>query len=230
MTSEQPESAVEVLKPCPFCGGQAAFVPCEAGSSVGQVFCQECDTSAGEYQTAFGLTGDAAKAWNTRATQPAEAQGAGDVERLREALQAALDDPRDRRSSRDSLGRLVREVWVKWAAAQPNCKPSWLLPYDELSGPDQEVDRLIGEALANRGISAWLSGHRFLFRDVVSALAAMPRASQQAGREAFRAGFKAGILTAGYPDGYAKGDFAEQEQSACDAYAALQPAREGRDA
>jgi hypothetical protein len=30
---------------------------------------------------------------------------------------------------------------------QPNPKPSWLLSYDELTGPEKEVDRQIGEAV-----------------------------------------------------------------------------------
>lgn len=50
----------------------------------------------------------------------------------------------------DALGRLVREVWVEWAREQPNPKPSWLVPYDELSEPDKEVDQLIGVTVAYR--------------------------------------------------------------------------------
>lgn len=49
---------------------------------------------------------------------------------------------------RDRLGRKVREAWVIWAKQQPNPKPSWLLPYDELSEPNKEADRQIGEAVA----------------------------------------------------------------------------------
>lgn len=49
---------------------------------------------------------------------------------------------------RDDLGRLVRAAWVDWAMKQPNPKPSWLLPYDELSEADREADRQIGEAVA----------------------------------------------------------------------------------
>ncbi len=48
---------------------------------------------------------------------------------------------------RDKLGRRVREVWILWAKGQPNPKPSWLVPYDELSEPDKEADRCIGCAL-----------------------------------------------------------------------------------
>ena len=49
---------------------------------------------------------------------------------------------------RDEYGRFVREAWVRWALTQPNPKPSWLVPYDELGEPDKEADRQIGEAVA----------------------------------------------------------------------------------
>lgn len=49
---------------------------------------------------------------------------------------------------RETLGRFVREAWVRWAQTQPNPKPSWLAPYDDLSEPDKEADRQIGEAVA----------------------------------------------------------------------------------
>jgi len=49
---------------------------------------------------------------------------------------------------REQLGRMVREIWVKWAREQPNPKPSWLKPWEELSEPDREVDRRIGEGIA----------------------------------------------------------------------------------
>lgn len=49
---------------------------------------------------------------------------------------------------RDTLGRMVREAWVRWAETQPSPKPSWLVPYEELAEPDKEADRQIGEAIA----------------------------------------------------------------------------------
>lgn len=55
---------------------------------------------------------------------------------------------------RDNLGRLVRDAWVKWALTQPSPKPSWLVPYNELSEPDKEADRQIGEALFAAGFDA----------------------------------------------------------------------------
>lgn len=48
---------------------------------------------------------------------------------------------------RDYLGRVVRDAWIAWATRQPDPKPSWLVPYDDLSVADQEADRLIGDAV-----------------------------------------------------------------------------------
>lgn len=52
---------------------------------------------------------------------------------------------------RDILGKEVRHVWIVWAREQPNCKPSWTVPWDGLSEPDREVDRRIGETLYRLG-------------------------------------------------------------------------------
>lgn len=50
--------------------------------------------------------------------------------------------------NRDELGRVVRNAWTEWAKTQPGpVKPSWLVPYDELSEADKEADRLIGIAV-----------------------------------------------------------------------------------
>lgn len=59
-----------------------------------------------------------------------------------------LDGNRPLPFSRDELGRMVREAWVRWALTQQNPKSSWLEPYDSLSEPDKEADRQIGEAVA----------------------------------------------------------------------------------
>ena len=48
---------------------------------------------------------------------------------------------------RDRLGRRVREIWIVWAREQPNPKASWLVPYDDLTEPEKEVDRRIGAAI-----------------------------------------------------------------------------------
>jgi hypothetical protein len=59
----------------------------------------------------------------------------------KQATKGPVDEHRER------LGRRVREVWIAWAKRQPNPKPSWLVPYDELSEADKEADRCIGSAI-----------------------------------------------------------------------------------
>lgn len=56
-------------------------------------------------------------------------------------------DKQENDRERDRLGAIVREVWIAWAKEQPTPKPSWLVPYKQLSEPDKEVDRRIGERL-----------------------------------------------------------------------------------
>lgn len=51
------------------------------------------------------------------------------------------------RLSTESLGRLVREVWIEWAKAQPDPKPSWLVPWAELDERDKDADRQIAGAI-----------------------------------------------------------------------------------
>jgi hypothetical protein len=50
-------------------------------------------------------------------------------------------------TDRERLGRLVRETWVAWALEQPDAKPSWLVPWEELDDGQREVDIRIGEAV-----------------------------------------------------------------------------------
>lgn len=57
-------------------------------------------------------------------------------------------------ADREALGRLVREAWAAWAREQPAPKPSWLVPWEEISEAEREVDRRIGEALARAGADA----------------------------------------------------------------------------
>lgn len=52
---------------------------------------------------------------------------------------------------REFLGQIVRMVWIEWAKEQPHPKSSWLAPWTELSEPDREVDRRIGERLYRMG-------------------------------------------------------------------------------
>jgi hypothetical protein len=54
-------------------------------------------------------------------------------------------------SQREKLGMEVRKVWVDWAKTQTDPKTSWLKPWEELTEPEKEVDRLIGERLFQLG-------------------------------------------------------------------------------
>jgi hypothetical protein len=56
------------------------------------------------------------------------------------------------RPSDDELGRQVRDEWVAWAREQPDPKPSWLVPWDDLAERDKDADRRIGRALFNTGV------------------------------------------------------------------------------
>ena len=49
---------------------------------------------------------------------------------------------------REPYGRLVRQVWVTWAAQQENPKPSWLLPWMALDDGQREAGMRIGSAVA----------------------------------------------------------------------------------
>ncbi len=86
--------------------------------------------------------GQAQEAYEAQKTAEAE------IERLRAALELRLDGSRPLPFDRDTVGRMVREAWVRWAETQPTPKPSWLVPYDDLNEPDKEADRQIGEAVA----------------------------------------------------------------------------------
>jgi hypothetical protein len=48
---------------------------------------------------------------------------------------------------REFMGKLVRAEWERWAREQPNPKPSWLTPWDQLTEPEREVDRRIAETI-----------------------------------------------------------------------------------
>jgi hypothetical protein len=63
--------------------------------------------------------------------------------------QHALSSPRQEGecADREFLGRVVRMEWEAWAREQPNQKPSWLTPWDQLTEPEREVDRRIGERI-----------------------------------------------------------------------------------
>jgi len=55
------------------------------------------------------------------------------------------------REDDELLGRAVRRIWVGWAREQPDAKPSWLVPWEDLPERDREVDVRIGRHLANIG-------------------------------------------------------------------------------
>lgn len=65
-------------------------------------------------------------------------------------LDGMLDGNRDLPFSPpyDDLGAAVRAEWIVWAKSQPSPKPSWLVPYDQLSAPDKQADRMIGLVIA----------------------------------------------------------------------------------
>lgn len=58
----------------------------------------------------------------------------------------------------EQLGQIVRDTWVKWAAEQPDPKPSWLTPWSELDDGQREVDMRIGEAIADAERNRLLNG------------------------------------------------------------------------
>jgi hypothetical protein len=63
----------------------------------------------------------------------------------------SLPDPAE---PRELVGRLVRQVWVQWAREQPDPKPSWLLPWEELDDGQREADMRIGAMLFEKGYQA----------------------------------------------------------------------------
>lgn len=81
---------------------------------------------------------------HNRRAEKAEAELAAAQQREAEWHDGSRPLPFDR----DTVGRMVREAWVRWAKTQPSPKPSWLVPYDDLNEADKEADRQIGEAVA----------------------------------------------------------------------------------
>jgi hypothetical protein len=51
-------------------------------------------------------------------------------------------------TEREQLGRLVRQVWVRWASEQKRPRRSWLTGWDRLDAGQREADMRIGEAVA----------------------------------------------------------------------------------
>jgi hypothetical protein len=103
--------------------------------------------AAGEYHSPFTIRALVAELRETRAR--AEHTNAC-LEAIRDALEVrrlrALETA-PVATDAESLGRLVREVWIAWACEQPAPKLSWLASWEQLSEPDREVDRRIGTAV-----------------------------------------------------------------------------------
>ncbi len=49
--------------------------------------------------------------------------------------------------NREDGGKLVRLAWIRWAMKQPHPKPSWFVPWENLSEEDKEADRYIWDEI-----------------------------------------------------------------------------------
>jgi hypothetical protein len=58
--------------------------------------------------------------------------------------------------NREFLGRMVRLAWMEWAKEQHDPKPSWLVPWGQMSERMKEVDRRIGERIASVALPLWV--------------------------------------------------------------------------
>jgi Lar family restriction alleviation protein len=162
----------EELKTCPFCGGTdimsfdtgAHWVSCQTCGAEGPVVDDREDAVAkwNERQTVVVAqrSQTCPKCFRTDAEfkDTTEKRGiipCGDPWHADDHLRRKIAVPAERGDGnraipfdRNALGRMVREAWVRWALTQPNPKPSWLAPYDDLDERDKEADRQIGEAIA----------------------------------------------------------------------------------
>lgn len=90
---------------------------------------------------------DSAQRWKAERDaehREAEANGARAV-KMEDLLDAAT---RDKVIDREDLGRKVREIWIAWAAEQSPPNPDWHVPWEYISEREREVDRRIGEGIA----------------------------------------------------------------------------------
>ena len=55
------------------------------------------------------------------------------------------------KEEREDLGRLVCEAWREWAIKQPSPDAMWHIKYDQLTEPQKELRRQIGERLYRHG-------------------------------------------------------------------------------
>ena len=63
---------------------------------------------------------------------------------------------------RESLGRMVSDIWNEWLKNQhPDIAPQDILPWEELPDSEKELNMLIGEALYNAGFEAGADSTKF---------------------------------------------------------------------
>lgn len=129
---ETPGETAKRLLPCPFCGARLEVRDDHHGEWVGH---PESDCLENIVQI---FDERDVERWNRR--DPSELAEA-------EAKERALS------LDREWLGKLVRLAWVQWAKTQPDAKPSWLLPWEELAERDKEDDRQIGEFIASQCVT-----------------------------------------------------------------------------
>lgn len=151
-----PKAKTIHASPCPYCQGVGGERWAEADGSERGERCKHCDgwatesallpplpepeidTSRGDY-----FSEDQMMAYGIRAANEMYGEAARSWIAKSESTIASGVTP----GIREFLGRLVRLEWMDWAREQPVCKPSWLVPWDELSEPEREVDRRIGERI-----------------------------------------------------------------------------------
>jgi hypothetical protein len=52
--------------------------------------------------------------------------------------------------SADDWGRVVGDALNRWGRRQPDPRPAWLVPWDDLTEQDKDADRTVGCAVAAR--------------------------------------------------------------------------------
>ena len=70
-----------------------------------------------------------------------------EADRVLALLPIPAPAPAPTNGDREALGMRVRQIWLAWAKQQPQTKPSWLKPWEELPECYREVDRRIGAAI-----------------------------------------------------------------------------------
>lgn len=91
------------------------------------------------------------------------------------------------------LGKIVRDVWVQWAAEQDSPKPSWLVPWEDLKEFDREADRRIGVRVAEVATAWTLEEMTILRNDLGAAIARAEKAEKERDAVQLRADQSEGI-------------------------------------